>query len=61
MNEIKTCPSCGVSIEKESIVRYSFGKPNNLEHLSKKVCQYNKKEGCINKLYDKDVKYESFI
>lgn len=60
--EIKTClmvcPACNVKILQETNqetgqmsekVIFSFGKPGDRDGLYRKVCQYSKSSGCINK------------
>ena len=46
--KIEICSACGVKIIDDA-VHFSFGKPGTRQRLHARVCQYAKKEGCINK------------
>jgi hypothetical protein len=49
--ETQTCPVCGVKIEKApggDRVLFSSGKPGTRAKLAARVCQFVKKNGCIN-------------
>ncbi|NEQ31725.1 MAG: hypothetical protein F6K04_12095 [Leptolyngbya sp. SIO4C5] len=52
MPEMKTCPVCGVKILTGVIggdrVMFSAGPPGDRAKLWARVCQYNKKPGCLN-------------
>ncbi len=51
------CEACGVRIV-DGVVHYSYGKPKDLEHLAKRVCQYRKVDKpCANELYDSEKEY----
>lgn len=45
---MKICPACGVTITDSCEVLFSTGKPGTKERLYARVCQFAKKEGCIN-------------
>ena len=58
-SEFSICPACGVKICGDKAI-FSVGKPQNLNVLSTRVCQYKKVlEPCINPDYDKDKVYPS--
>jgi hypothetical protein len=42
------CTACGVKIV-DDVVHFSYGKPGTRQRLHARVCQYAKKEGCINR------------
>lgn len=46
---IQVCPVCGVSIENGDKVLFSSGKPGTRARLWARVCNYVKKQECINK------------
>lgn len=41
------CPVCNVLIEGD-VVRFSYGPPGTRTKLKARVCQFAKREGCIN-------------
>jgi hypothetical protein len=45
---IQFCPACGVAIEGDTVL-FSCGGSGTRERLFARVCQYAKKQGCINK------------
>jgi hypothetical protein len=47
MNNIQTCPVCGVTVSG-LVVRFSNGSSGSHARLFARVCQYAKKTGCIN-------------
>lgn len=51
-NNIQQCPVCGVQIEDDAKVLFSYGRPGTRGRLWARVCQYlkedHKKEACIN-------------
>lgn len=51
MSDPQVCPACSVKIIKD-VVHFSFGKPGTRERLYARVCQYAKKQGCINQGID---------
>ncbi len=48
----QVCSACGVRIEirdgTDDVVHFSHGKPGTRSRLKARVCQYAKKQGCIN-------------
>jgi len=51
------CPACGVIIEN-SLAKFSYGKPGDLEFLAKRVCQYRKVDApCINPSFNDKIEY----
>lgn len=46
---MKKCPVCQVEITDDDRVLFSYGEPGTRSRLYARVCQYAKKEGCINK------------
>jgi hypothetical protein len=52
MSEIQECPVCGVKIENDTKVLFSYGRPGTRGRLQARVCQFlkedEKKEKCIN-------------
>jgi hypothetical protein len=58
-SEFRECPACGVKICGNK-AHFSVGKPQNLDVLSTRVCQYKKvDQPCINPQYDRDKTYPS--
>ena len=51
MTDPQICPACSVKIV-DDVVHFSFGKLGTIERLYARVCQYAKKEGCINQGID---------
>ena len=49
---LQICPVCSVKIESGKKVLFSHGKPGTRERLYARVCQYAKKNGCINTSVD---------
>lgn len=47
------CKACGVKIRGEKVI-FSHGKEGNKDRLFARVCQYAKKEGCINSVKNTD-------
>lgn len=47
-NQIGVCPACSVKIIAGDKVLFSSGSPGTRARLWTRVCQYNKKPGCIN-------------
>ena len=45
---MRVCPACGVTITDSGEVLFSAGKPGTKERLYARVCQFAKKEECIN-------------
>lgn len=45
---MKICPACGVTITDSGEVLFFAGKPGTKERLYARVCQFSKREGCIN-------------
>ena len=43
-----SCPVCGASITESGQVNFTYGSPGTRARLYARVCQYNKKPGCIN-------------
>ena len=46
--KIEICSACGVQIENNAKVNFSFGKSGTREKLWARVCRYAKTDGCIN-------------
>lgn len=44
---MQVCPACGVKIAGDTVL-FSAGPPGTRARLWARVCQYNKKPGCIN-------------
>ena len=47
-HNLKGCPACGIQIEDDTKVLFSCGTPGSKARLRARVCQFTKKEGCIN-------------
>jgi hypothetical protein len=48
-NSLQKCPVCGVLIEDDAKVIFSYGKPGTRSRLYARVCQFAKdKANCIN-------------
>jgi len=43
------CKACGVKIV-DDVVHFSYGNPGTRQRLHARVCQFAKKEGCINRV-----------
>ncbi|MEO0947917.1 MAG: hypothetical protein AAFY11_07200 [Cyanobacteria bacterium J06641_5] len=44
-----TCPVCSVEISAADEVIFSGGRPGTRARLHARVCQYAKRQGCINR------------
>lgn len=61
MKEEKICPVCGVKFI-DGVPYFSFKNTKTTNYfLAIKVCQYSKKEGCINPDYNKENEYPDYL
>lgn len=61
MKEENVCPVCGVKYLDNSPYFSFKNKKTNNDFLAVKVCQYAKKEGCINPNYNSNNKYPDYL
>lgn len=50
--KIETCSVCGVRIENNAKVLFSYGQPGTRARLWARVCNYAKNPACINQNED---------
>lgn len=56
---IETCPVCGVKIEDNAKVIFSYGSSGTKSRLWARVCQFAKNDDCINDFNEMADKIES--
>jgi len=47
-SKLEKCSVCGVEIENDAKVNFSYGKPGTRSRLWARVCRFTKSPDCIN-------------